>query len=288
MSRSEGLQVALTKITGVTDKDQLDVRGPGPKRLDGFFFQCPPTDAFTVEYAHSHSDYETVNAGQFSRRGGRQLRAVTFETLFVDYGLFVVEHAPLGGPVEEDIEDLTAALVELTESGSPFLLTVAHAIPRQFRALSAAVIGPELQMPATLRTLSVSERAGEGDARYVNVSFTEYRDPVISAGRNRRKRSGGVELPLTGTITKAGVFEYTGAAGLRKVTGRNNGPVNLRQLSKWFYKTPNLARHIGKANGIPDWGGDDPIRDHARYKKGGSLTIPRALIGTVSSGVAGL
>ena len=267
MADGEGLRVQLQAIKGITDKGLL-------KRP--FFFQCPPLEEFSIEYAHSHTDYETVSAGQFSRRGGLLLRQTSFDTLFVDQGSFTV--TPGGDEVDAKIEVLIDELVEVVESGSPFLLTVAHQFPPLFfENWDLTEAGPELQMPATMRTLRVSEKAGEGDARYASMSFTEYRDPVVGRNLAGKRRGGGTELPLTGSIVSGGFFTYADGTQLKQVKGgpRSAGPVALVTLSKKFYGTPNLARHIGGENGLGSWGVETPINQHPKYKKGGKLKIPR-------------
>src|SRR5687768_16110445 len=188
---SEGLLVSLAGIEGMTDKGLL---------ASPFYFQCPPLEEFVVEYAHGHTDYDTVGAGEFSRKGGVKLRTTSFDTLFVDWATWTVtsDFPP--------IESITDELIELTESGSPFLLTVARvATIGGFDGWDLSQAGPELQMPATLRSLRVSEKAGEGDARYLNVSFVEYRDPVVAAlRRGKKRRSGGRTFPQTVMMTKTG------------------------------------------------------------------------------------
>lgn len=259
MALNEGLRVHLSKIPGITEGGLL---------AEPFVFQCPPLDEFTVDYAFSHQDYDTATAGQFSRPGGLQLRQTTFDTLFVDWGGFTVTND------FPPIEELTADLIELCESGSPFLLTIAHQLPPGgFTNWALTLAGPELQMYATLRTLRVIERAGEGDARYANVAFVEYRDPVTATFRAGKKvRVGGRTFPRGVTIGPDG----------RGVTDKGfllADVVTLASLARSFYGFASGGALIAKANGLTDWGFNTPLIQHPRFGPnnrpvGGKLTIP--------------
>jgi hypothetical protein len=238
----EGLQVQLSRIPGITPKNLLE---------RPYFFQCPPLSEVSYEYGYDHNDYQTVREGTFSRKSGRRLRAVTFATLVVDWGLFTLRSA------DEDmtIEEHTEALQELSESGDAFMLTMSHRFsgwsigPNGRWSLTMA--GPEAEFPVTLRSLRVTEREGEGDARYLDVSFTEYRDPVVGGKhkgkkKKRPERKGSLEFPVTGRLTTDGAFMWTTSdSGKNRATATlfyTAKNVTLAQLAQRFYGKPEYAR----------------------------------------------
>ena len=243
VQRGGGLRVRLRRIDGLTSKKVLRTR-------DAYYFQCGPLEEFAVDHAHSFSDYDTISRGQYSWKGGRQLRQVAFDTLAVDWGNFVIEH-------HFDVEDMVEDLEAILNEGTPFDLLVTHNYAS----------GPvELHMAATLRTLRVSERAGEPDARYLSVSFVEYREPVVSRkGKKRRRRSGRL-YPVTHELGPTDTF---------------------RSLSKRYYKHVHGARVIANYNGVRDWGMHTPIVDHPRFRPLSKITIPRPPTGVESAAAGG-
>lgn len=255
----EGLKVVLEPIPGLTRKDLLG--------RNGFFLQTPPLDEFSRDYGHSHTDYETVSTGQFSRKsGGRNLRTITFDTLVVDFATWAFYD-------DSPIEQITAKLIEICESGDPVLLTAAHDLPHGgYGNWDLTLVGPEVQYPATLRTLRVAERAGEGDARYMNLSFVEYRDPNVDrTGLGGSKRAGSKNLPTTVTLFMDG--HATSAAG--KAVGKPpSKPVTMALLAKTFYGDPTAWKLIAETNAIRGWGANDALVLYPGYrtmlKKGGS------------------
>lgn len=252
----EGLRVRIEPVPGITDGKLL--------HGDGFYFQCPPLEEFTIEYAADHLDYTTAASGQYSRPGGQQLRVVTFDTLFVDYAWWTVVTRPI------EIEDLTHRLVKICESGTPFLLTAAHAMPPHgYDTWSETLTGPELQMMATLRTLKVSEKAGEGDARYLNVAFTQYREPFAEEDQKGKPRHKHYRHHWPKTV-----LLYHDGTARDKVTSEMVGqpprnPVTLHRLAKKYYHHPNLWKHISDypKNRIKNWGADDQLIDYFLPKR---------------------
>lgn len=263
MARGEGLRVKLDPIQGMSTPGLLDDAG--------LLFQCPPTDEFSVDVSHSHTDYETLDL-QHSRKGVPQLQTVSFDTLVVDYGLYVIDDdAP-------EIEVISETLKLICLSGDPFLLTAAHALPpRGYTSWSAALAGPEVQWPATLRSLRITEKAGEGDARYLNVNFVEYRPPVQQRQELGKKRPGGRTFPTTARLFADG----TARDASDHVLGTPlTDPVTLASLATYFYGDAARGADIQRANGLGDWGRNDPLIFHTKYRKLKSqtpakLTIPR-------------
>lgn len=269
MARSEGLHVLLEPIPGVSTPGLLDA--------PGLLFQCPPLDEFSIDYGHSHTDYDTLDS-QHSRKGVPQLTTATFDTLVVDYGLFVIDdEAP-------EIEVITDTLRLVCQAGDPFLLTVAHALPpRGYANWSLTLAGPELQVPATLRTVRVSEKAGEGDARYLNVGFVEYRSPTQARSGLGKKRAGGRKFPTTARLFADGTCRDESD---RKIANPPTRPVTLSELARHFYGDTARAVDIQRANNLGGWGRTDALIQAPRYRKlRGSafakLAIPRPSVPVV-------
>lgn len=243
----EGKRVILSELAGHTDKKLL----PQP-----FRFQCPPLEEYTVDFAYAHQDYDTIRDGQYSRKQGRQLRRVSFQTLFVIWGSFVVFDGVW------DPQRNANLLKALTESGEPFLLTIGDGLSSEI----------DLRFPATLRNYQVSERAGEPDDKYVNVEFTEWR--AAKAVRRKLGRGGGA-----------------GGSGSKRwpVFHKLKRTDTLTHLAKQFYGKPTYARHIGKANGnLAKWGVGTPIVNHKAWKVGQKIKIPSPPQTTKKHGTGGV
>jgi hypothetical protein len=206
------------------------------------YLQCPPLESFSTGYAFSHADYDTVRAGQHSRPAGKQLRTVQFQTLLVDFSpSWAVWLPSRAGTPQPDPLTTRNALVKLLESGSPF----------RFRAINPGYWGDgraDLEMMATLRTLSVEERAGEPDARYLDLAFTEYRVPELGrkAKGSARHAGGGRarDLPYKHPVKKGDTLlglakKHYGKQGRWRVIAQVNGIRNLSQsgdLYAWARK----------------------------------------------------
>ena len=242
----EGLKVTMEPIPGQTNPDLLG--------RNGIFLQTPPIDNFPIEYGHSHTEYQTIREGQFSRKGGRNLRTTTFDALVLDYATWAFYNGV-------DVEDITAKLIEICESGEPVLLTVAHDLPGLgYENWNRVAAGPELQWPATLRTLRVEERAGEGDARYTNLSFSEYRDPDVS--RFAMGRKGG-KLPATVTLYMDG--SATDDHG-KRIGNPPLEPVTLHLIARFYYGDPARWGSLARANAIKNWSGSDALVYYPGYR----------------------
>lgn len=251
----DGLRVKLEAIAGITDPGVLAAP---------YLFQLPPKDEFSTEHSYTHNTYETLSAGQHSRRGGVELRRSSWTSLVVDTGIDgrgmpTPSFVPLRGDRQADgtysflaLEDLTADLIDLCESGSPFLYTAAHDLPPgSVSDWSSTLAGPEAQWPAVLVRIRVSQQAGEGDARYFDMDFLEYRDPVVGRTKLGRGKKGGqgsgkIKWPAFAVLREDG-FAYDSDTGARMGTGT---PATLTQLARHYYHDPSMARVIAVANGL--------------------------------------
>lgn len=236
-----------------SDRDRFEHRGRGLRiRLNRipqtsrkvlaspYFFQVPPLETFSTQHAYNFSDYETVSTGQFSRQMSRQLRIVEFQTMFVDQDWFYTLFAHTKrGP---NPQKLARELVHILNTGTPFRLMIGQ--PRLWGEGNW-----DVNMKATLRSLTVEEKAGEVDARYVNVSFTEWRELDI------KKDKKGERLPLTYTIRDGDT---------------------LRQLAKKYYGETRVWRLIARSNQLGDTRADE---DLSTVRKNGkrlqTLYLPR-------------
>ena len=124
-----------------------------------FVFQTSPLEEFKVGHAFEHADFMTVRYGQYSRPSGKQLRQVPFAGLILNYK---PSWALSGGNIAAMVQELQS----ICDSGTPFHLIAFH---------PGAPYITDLEMDATMRTLDVTEKAGEPDTRYLDITFVEYR-----------------------------------------------------------------------------------------------------------------
>lgn len=239
--RGEGLRIRLSSIAGVTDKSVL--RTP-------YYFQCPPMDDFARTHSFNHSKY-TAMAGEFVRPSGRALTPLSFRTIVVEWGAFVVEF-------NYDLPALVGSLIEINEAGTPFDLLVAHRYNEE----------AEIHMDAVLESVTVTETAGEQDARYLDLQFSEYRDPTTKRKGKKKPRRGRSALPFTIRLSKDGTWSSP-------VKVRAKAPLTLEKIAVSAYGKASWAKHVAKANGIRDWGYRDALVNHPRFKRnGGKIKVP--------------
>lgn len=139
-------------------------------------------------------------------------------------------------------------LERILNTGTPFRLTINNVDLWD---------KPDIDMYATLRALSVTERAGEVDARYADVQFVEFRSPFLKGpvsepNKNRR-------LPVTvlvrtlprgrRTISALAKFYYGSASRvvpIRKANAFLAGIGNNTDLVAYFKKRPMLKVKVPK------------------------------------------
>lgn len=239
--RSDGLKIKLTRVAGLTPANVLDTP---------YYFQCPPEDEVTLSFGHSSTDYTVIPSqddGDFQRVGGRQLRTAAFSTLVVDWGGFILaDHFARNFDAGTfTIETLVNNLIEVSEKGAIFRVTASHNLR-----------GVEWSWLATLPDLGVVERAGEIDARFLNITFKEWRKGISQA-----KRVGGKTWPKTHVLTKTDT---------------------LYNLARHYYGKTGAGRPgataIAKANKIRNWGFGTPLVNSKRFKVGDKIKIPEMKI----------
>lgn len=241
-----GMHVELAHAKGHTK--------PGLLRLP-YRFQVPPTDEFTRQLSYAHTDFDTVRAGQHSRPQSRQLQTVSFQTLVVDWdATFAVW--PKGRAVDRmsmvdrfelfNVLHLTDVLVRVLQSGTPVRLRAGNTYLWD---------DYDVEGLYTLRNLTIAERGGEPDARYLDVELHEYRPLALnrrSYGRGGRERKSRRErgyqdrLPTTIEVFADGSARDRGDDD-RKVS---DGGLTIAQLSKRYYGAHGYGRYIIRANGV--------------------------------------
>lgn len=244
----QGLRVRLMAEKGLTAPGLL---------AQPFRFQMPPTEDFSIGYSHAHTDYDTIGGEQLSRPGAVALRTVSFSTLFLDYDVsWQAYHRGAVGataaPIPPDI--VTEELEEVLTEGTPVRLQVGRVTDVW-----------ELNMMATLRTLEVSERAGEPDARYVNVGFVEFKKPdKIARKKLGKKRATGAAPPNQYNPTTP-----------TSVPIRVGDTRTLHGLAIEFYGSAEKWRVIAAASGLTNVSPSEAIGTLHTGLAAKRLTIPK-------------
>lgn len=176
-----------------------------------FVFQAGPLEELGYESTFDHTDYMTVNAGEFSRPLGRKLRTITFDTLVTEgnpswaaysrpegwrEGIDNLPRAPRANR-ETSVEAHVRRLREMCDDGRPFLLVIT---PPGVFPLNGTAVNTLITMNATIRSLRVTEKAGEPETKYLSLQCTEYRVPVLTSGSNAGSRPGSKAAKHTLTM----------------------------------------------------------------------------------------
>ena len=255
--RERGLRVTLSRFKA-TRKNVLN---------QPLNFQMPPLDEFAWNQAAEHQDFQTLANGQFSRSAGRSLLTFELRTLVVDYQpRWAAWHrARPNAPHPQQVAQLLKHIVQL---GTPIMFT----------ARSGLWESPDLRLPVTLRSVQSSERAGEVDARYFDLSFVEWREQELDRkgkGKPTKVRLRH-SLPATVVIHDNGTLsEAAESDGQPKKIPTRAKYGTLSDLATFYYGDPSAWRSIVRENGIEDFA---PNRDLSELKKKGKkvrkLRIP--------------
>lgn len=246
--QGDGLIVALSAIDGFTDPAVL--KKP-------FYFQCSPLDQMPQDYSWEWNDYTTISSGYHSNPQAPALASWSFETLFVDNDR---EHW-FTLTKDQNPVVLCAALKALGDSMSPFQLQFGQ--PDLWGTWDV-VTG------ATFRALHIEERAGEPDARYVAVTFSEFTDtpdvqPIPPPPHVRGAHNKGQQPKLPAHIL-AILDSSTLHVGSRTMT----------QLAKRYYGSAAAWRLIAKASGLTSVGPNTDLTTMiGKHKPPGKVVVPR-------------
>lgn len=243
--KGQGLRLRLEKVPGLTlGASRRILRTP-------YYFQCPPMDSFAIPTGRTHNRRTNYKGNEFSARGGIPLKSITFRTLVVEWGAFVIEN-------NYDLDQLIGDLERLAQNGWPFRLLATHSYDRE----------AELDLIAVLESVSREEVAGETDTRYLDLTFAEY-----DAAEVKRKGRGGKEWPKTVTVKKNGKAIYPKGMGRAPDTD-----ITFARLARDAYGRPAIGKYIALAQKPPirSFGMHTAIIKHPRFrKKGGKIVIPK-------------
>jgi hypothetical protein len=214
-----GVVVTMKPIPGLTPKDLFKSELP-------FVFQVPPTDTFGDDDQRVHDDYMTVGDGEHSSpASGPSLRTLSFTTLFLDW-------QPTWSVLKKagwtpDPKAMVAELRRISRSGRPFHL-LAHRLEDSGSY--------DVNYAATLRDVHWEMQAGEDDALYITVNFTEFRmaniDQFLAGSVNHPAlpvRLTVRTLPANrNTLAKLATFYY-GDSSKWNVIAAKNGLTKVSQ-----------------------------------------------------------
>lgn len=253
-----GLRVTLRRKSGLTRAGHLTIP---------FHFQCPPSDSFTWEEAYDHQEFQTLRAGTFSRPAGRSLATVTFSTLFVAFDAYAADGPRMSTSSMNwhhsygliDPFWMTEEVRSLQRTGTPFWLYVGQPSVRDEW---------DVKMLATLRSMRVEERAGEPDAKYADMQFSEYRQVTVSRKSKTRPRSQHRSRTRSITLTIDGTRHRVDPDGFRvQMTGANNDELTLVHIAHAAFGDAQQWPFIKAYNKLDRWGGHADLFDYmVRHK----------------------
>jgi len=235
--RGEGLRVRFAKIPGETPAAVLSQPLYLPAVLEGF--------GWTEEF--SHSEYDTIRAGQFSQPAmgpvtARRLRVVDdMEALTMTWDpAWLVEE----GVDPDDVHD---ELFAAGRSRKPVELLASLKLNEV----------PLLRMAITIRSIGLQLRRGQPDTLYYSLKFSEWRNAEVDRKGTGSARQGstssGGSLPATHNLTASDT---------------------LHSLALRYYKSARAWPTIAEANSITGVGQSTPLVEMARFKVGSKIKIP--------------
>lgn len=238
-----GLLVGLSAIDGITPDGVFDDRLLAA--FGGvFWLQCPPLDVLPVDYSWIWNDYATVDSGMHSNPQSRQLTTMTFSSLLVD----TAESYKLGS---YEIPGPNYAVAD-PGGGVLWAVQLLKKIGDSMRPFQLQWGQPNLwgkwdgMMAATLRSFHVEERAGEIDARYFTVGFTEYPDAKL-LHYNPPPAAPGSAADHRGAHTASNGQKMRASLDSSKLPANLN---TLAALAKHYYGSSSQWRLIAKASGL--------------------------------------
>lgn len=251
-NRPDGMRLRLSAIPGLTRGDAADAL------LFPYFFQCPPLDEFARPRGFSFGRRTNYLGEEYIERGGRQLRQLTFNTLAVEWGSFTVQKA-------WNVPWLVGVLERISDSGYPVHLLATLPFEDD----------PIEDMEVVLESFTPTKKQGENDAEYLQLTFTEYNDPVT---RRRGLSKHKSKYPFTIQLHKNGTYSVVGdpaQGGKAQIFNTKDEPLTLQVIAKYAYGKPSLARQVGLTQNpaIKDWGVSTPLIKHPRFKHGGKLIV---------------
>lgn len=247
--RKDGLRLQISKIPGVTTGDSAKVLS-APYR-----FQCPPMDNFGYTRGKNYVRYTNYKGTEYGNPAGKLLVPMTFRTVLVEWGNFVIER-------DFDVMAHVKRLGRLAEDDSVFRFLATH----QYNE------APDLDIGAVLESITITENAGEPDARYLDLTISQWRGPVTSR-KGSKKRAGGRKYPFTITLHKDGSYDAEKGASFNT----HQKPLTFALISTFAYGKPSLASHIAASQNPPvkDFGNHTDLLKYSRFKNGHKITVPK-------------
>lgn len=246
--KNPGTRITLKKLPGLTKKGLLD---------HAFQFPAPPLDEFTRNLAYNWSDYDTIGQEQFSRPSSMQLQTIQFTSVVVaDEDGYVYPWAFYNpqNTRDWDKQEVGRELGSILRSATPVLMVVEEATFKAAAGTAQSIsydFGPTpiLRMQATLRTLVVTEKAGEPDALYMTCGFTEFRSAEAeqrALGNARGGQATGVNSAGKGGT---GSKNLPTTIGLKAFKDGPKPPASdLAGLATFYYGSSSQWTEIKQAN----------------------------------------
>lgn len=251
----------------------LNADGSTKYREPSFVFQGGPLEELGYESTFDHTDYMTVNGGEFSRPLGRKLRTISFETLVTDGD---PAWATSGG---ESVQAHIERLRQMCDDGLPFLLVIT---PPGVLPLNGTAVNTLVTMNATIRSLRITEKAGEPETKYLSLQCTEYRVPVLTTGDAKSSRPGNKAAKHTltmqydpkkkkWTIVVVSPRNSPAAKEIRALAKKGNVTVSSLAKAVYGYGYQNRKKAVLKANESllgRRWKGLTKLEKAAKFKSG--------------------
>lgn len=194
-------------------------------------------EELAIDEEYPWEDFTTIGSGEHSSPApghARPQARFTGETMSLTW-----DARWLANP-DVNPEKLRRELLRLGRQRAIFDLLVVNKPSADFAEFSGY---------AAIRRISRAIKRGEPDSRYYSIDFAEYRPMTVG----QRKHKFGSKRPTTHVLDKNDT---------------------LRSLARQYLGHEGYWRLIATANGLTNWGSNDPIVDSKRYKVGDRIKIP--------------
>jgi hypothetical protein len=274
-------------------------------------------DEFKIVNEITMGNYDTIEQGQFTRRGSRQLKTWQFDSLVMEIGLNQI--GPLSGLHDSppsvagtrqvpgwvpfpkfDAPGVPSALhwyidqiQALHDAGCPFMFTAQFQTETSLLSQAATSFGPLISLPAVLLGFTEGHKHGEGDAIYIEgISFSEWRDPTTSQKALGQGGGHAADAPPTAVILyRSGTVTSTNGTVIPVQPKGKTKQTTLNDLAKFFYHDTSAWRDIANANGLTGGAGSTSMLKFPKYKKipanGVKVKIPTQSLSVVGTALLG-